>query len=290
MLKYHIYDLITTIKFNQLPNHSESFSICRYQMLTAFDFLPLVDISVLHSAWKTAGAYPVLRKLKHGRGCSERPCSVVFGKVIKLKCLPGMFIHSFSKYLLGINTCLFLKGKYINIYLLQVTILGIRQTAMSKTKSLFLLTREISSKQIICMSVYSYTSVYTEDVKGDTCYRKKKQSENKEWWMGGILYIAFGLLREGLSEEVAFEQRSKKKVGCDWNQLSPIWGLHVTSRWINKCKYSGKGSSLSGWKSSREASMAPEKWGKGERKTGRDGNRCLFSDIFISTNWKKKKI
>lgn len=174
MLKYHIYDLITTIKFNQLPNHSESFSICRYQMLTAFDFLPLVDISVLHSAWNTAGAYPVLRKLKHGRGCSERPCSVVFGKVIKLKCLPGMFIHSFSKYLLGINTCLFLKGKYINIYLLQVTILGIRQTAMSKTKSLFLLTREISSKQIICMSVYSYTSVYTEDVKGDTCYRKKK--------------------------------------------------------------------------------------------------------------------
>lgn len=41
---------------------------------------------------------------------------------------------------------------------------------------------------------------------------------------GGILHIAYELLREGLFEEVAFEQRPKKR-GGDWNQLSRHLGV-----------------------------------------------------------------
>lgn len=41
----------------------------------------------------------------------ERACAMVFGETIKLKHLPEMFTHSSSKYLLRIDTCLFIKGK-----------------------------------------------------------------------------------------------------------------------------------------------------------------------------------
>lgn len=33
------------------------------------------------------------------------------GEMIKLKCLPEIFIHSPSKYLLRIDTCFFIKDK-----------------------------------------------------------------------------------------------------------------------------------------------------------------------------------
>lgn len=59
----------------------------------------------------------------------------------------------------------------------------------------------------------------------------------------GILYTAFGLLREGLSQRVAFEQTSIRRWGSggvgSWNQLSKHLGLSVAGRWMSKYIYSG---------------------------------------------------
>ena len=66
-------------------------------------------------------------------------------------------------------------------------------------------------------------------------------------------------------KKLAFEQRPKKRWECGWNQLSPFWGLSVAGSWMSKCTRSGKGSSLSWWRSSREASRLQEvREGRGE--------------------------
>ena len=107
MLKYCIYNFIVTIKSNQLPTHSESFPICRYQMLTAFDSLPLVDVSVSHSCSVSVGEMNFNMEGDDLRG----QCCVVFGEVIKLKCLPE--IHSFIQQMSIENQYMFIFKRQI---------------------------------------------------------------------------------------------------------------------------------------------------------------------------------
>jgi hypothetical protein len=81
---------------------------------------------------------------------------------------------------------------------------------------------------------------------------------------GDFLYIAYGLLKEGLSEEVAFD-RDLKKAGEGRFCYTDMSGLSVAGR-INTYKYSGKESSVSCWKTGKMTSTNPVDGGRRERR------------------------
>lgn len=127
--------------------------------------------------------------------------------------------------------------RQINIYLFTARCHSWHWT--NRTKSLFILVSQTSSKQIMYMCVCTCTPVYTHCVSSDTCCEKNR-AKIKNAGGTGILYMAFGLLREGLSEKAAFKQTPLKRWGLGGlESASKHLGLSVAGRWRRKRKYSG---------------------------------------------------